>query len=94
MLTDIGQWGNPFEGLGGPAEGVEPDKFSCTRICQDPVPPNPPMQALRQHELTTAVEAAFFESTLRGSRAARCFLRARLAAENTDVRVQSSRGRR
>jgi predicted dienelactone hydrolase len=94
LLASIGQWGNPFDGLGGPAEGIDPGAFSCTRICQDPVPPNPPMQALRQHELTRAVEAAFFESALRGSHAARCFLRARLGAENADVRLEATPGRR
>ena len=60
----------------------------CLRICQNPLPTNPPMQALRQHQLTTAVESAFFESTFRRSRAARCFLRRQLAAENADVQVQ------
>src|SRR5439155_8659455 len=90
-LANIADWGNPYDGLGGPAAGFETEDTSCLRICKDPVPANPPMQALRQHFLTTAVESAFFESTLKRSRAGRCFLRERLAAENADVHVQLRR---
>jgi hypothetical protein len=46
------------------------------------------MQALRQHDLTTAAITAFFDATLRRSRRARCFLERGLAGENTDVRVE------
>ena len=91
LLTGIAGWGNPFDGLGGRKAGVDPDQYACLRICQNPPPPNPPMQASRQHELTQAVESAFFESTLGRSRAARCFLRERLAAEDADVQVQIRR---
>jgi dienelactone hydrolase len=91
LLTNIGQWGNPYDGLGGPAGGFATDDTSCLRICKDPVPTNPPMQAMRQHLLTTAVESAFFESTLKRSRVARCFLRDRLGTENADVQVQLRR---
>ncbi len=91
VLGNIAQWGNPYEGLGGPAAGFATEDPSCLRICKDPVPSNPPMPALRQHHLTTAIEAAFFESTLRRSRTARCFLRERLGAENADVHVQMRR---
>ncbi|HJQ84260.1 MAG TPA: hypothetical protein VKA21_09310 [Candidatus Binatia bacterium] len=94
LLDDIGTWGDPVEGLGGPESGIETHDQTCLRICKDPLPPNPPMQAKRQQELTRAIEAAFFESTLAGSRAARCFLRSRLAAENADVRVVSATGRK
>ena len=91
VLVNLAQWGNPYDGLGGPAGGFDTDDTTCLRICKDPVPTNPPMQALRQHFLTTAVESAFFESTLKRSRAGRCFLRERLAAENADVHVQLRR---
>jgi hypothetical protein len=50
------------------------------------------MLGARQQELTRAVGAAFFESTLRGSTAAGCFLRRTLATENADVQVER-RGR-
>jgi hypothetical protein len=94
LLAGIAGWGNPFDGLGGPAGGVEPDRYACLRICQDPPPSNAPMKATRQHELTTAIESAFFASTLGRSREARCFLRERLARENADLRVQIRYGRR
>jgi predicted dienelactone hydrolase len=93
ILTNLAGWGNPFEGLGGPQNGIESTDVSCERVCQNPVPSNAPMPAARQHELTTAVEAAFFESTFARSRSARCFLASRLASENTDVTVQSAHGR-
>ena len=93
LLAGIAGWGNPFDGLGGPSAGLEPDRYACLRICKDPVPSNPPMQAARQHELTKAIESAFFASTLARSRDARCFLRERLAQENADLQVQIRRGR-
>lgn len=93
LLGGIAGWGNPFDGLGGPESGITTTDISCSRICEDPFPANPPMQAMRQHQLTQTVEAAFFESTLRRSRAAACFLRGRLAAENPDVHVESLAGR-
>lgn len=80
-IANVGQWGDPFAGV----IGVDPTPGICPLPCQDPVPSNPPMQALRQHELTRAIEVAFFESTLRRVRAARCFLREQLALENADV---------
>jgi predicted dienelactone hydrolase len=93
LLTGIAGWGNPFDGLGGPADGITSTDISCSRICKDPVPANVPMQAERQQQLTQVVEAAFFESALRHSRSARCFLRQGLAAENADVHVAFLRGR-
>src|SRR4029077_1306487 len=83
-LGGIAGWGNPFDGLGGPEAGIATTDTSCSRICKDPFPTNPPMQATRQQQLTKTIEAAFFESTLRRTRAAGCFLRGRLAAENPD----------
>ena len=93
LLSNIASWGNPFDGLGGPAQGITTTDISCSRICKDPVPSNPPMLATREQLLTQTVEAAFFESTLHHSRSARCFLRDRLASENADVRVQVTHGR-
>jgi predicted dienelactone hydrolase len=94
LLKGIAGWGNPFDGLGGPAAGLEPDRSACLRICQDPVPANPPMKASRQHELTKAIESAFFAATLGRSHDARCFLGERLARENADLQVQVRHGRR
>ena len=72
--------------------GIDVDQ--CGLPCQDPLPSNAPMQASRQHALAQAVVAAFFESALGHSSAARCFLRKGLARENrTDVHV-SLRGPR
>jgi hypothetical protein len=45
------------------------------------------MPATRQHELTQAAGTAFFQERFQKSRAARCFLRKNLAAENPEVRV-------
>jgi len=75
--------GNPFAVLGGAAEGI--DTSGCGPPCPGPAPENPPMQPARQHAITTAAVTAFFESTLEHSRAARCFLSARFAAEYPDV---------
>jgi predicted dienelactone hydrolase len=74
---------DPFAGLGGAPDGV--DTSGCGLPCQGPAPGNPPMQPARQHTLTTAAVTAFFESTLKHSRAARCFLADRFATENPDV---------
>jgi hypothetical protein len=52
------------------------------------------MPAVRQPDLTRAAGAAFFEAALERPKAARCFLREGLAAENDDVRVETARGRR
>jgi predicted dienelactone hydrolase len=75
--------GDPFGVLGGAADGV--DTGGCGLPCPGPAPENPPMQPARQHAITTAAVTAFFESTLGHSRAARCFLSARFAAEYPDV---------
>jgi hypothetical protein len=93
ILTGLPGWGNPFDGLGGPEDGIQTTDVSCDRVCQDPVPSNAPMPAARQHELTTAIEAAFFEATFAHSRSARCFLTSRLGSENADVMVQSAHGK-
>ena len=70
------------------------DITQCSLPCQASLPSNPPMQATRQHALAQAVVAAFFESALVHSSAARCFLRKGLARENrADVHV-SLRGPR
>jgi predicted dienelactone hydrolase len=89
LLSKIAGWGNPFDGLGGAAQGITTTDISCSRICKDPVPSNPPMQACRQEQLTQTIEAAFFESALHHSRSARRFLRHGLASENADVRVEA-----
>jgi dienelactone hydrolase len=85
--------GDPTAGLGGAADGIDPSL--CTQIlpCQPPGPPNPPMQGLRQHDLTTAVVAAFFDATFKHSHAARCFLTNGLAAQ-PDVHVDTAPGRK
>ena len=78
--------------LDDPANGI--DVGGCAPPCQGPAPANAPMQATRQHDLTRAAVVAFFESTFRRSRPARCLLREGLAHENPDVRVEiHGRGR-
>jgi predicted dienelactone hydrolase len=85
VVAGIGDLSKIGEGLGGTRAGI--DFSGCTVPCLDPAPPNPPMQATHQHDLTKAVVAAFFEATLEGSATAQCFLDERLAAENADVHV-------
>ena len=91
-LVGVENRGNFFEGLGGPENGIETE--GCALPCVDPPPNHPPMTAMRQHEISRAVAAAFFDSTLRGSRPARCFISEHLAAENADVMVETARGRK
>ena len=45
------------------------------------------MTASRQHDLTQAAGTAFFQERFQKSRAAHCFLRKVLAAENPEVSV-------
>jgi predicted dienelactone hydrolase len=75
--------GDPFAVLGGASDGV--DTSGCGPPCPGPPPENPPMQPARQHAITTAAVTAFFEATLKHSRAARCFLQDRFATEYPDV---------
>jgi dienelactone hydrolase len=91
-LANVTEWGDPAMGLGGADDGI--DAAACGLPCEDPVPSNAPMVAQRQHDLTNAAATAFFESTLRRSKAGRCFLAKRLGAENADVVVSAARGRR
>jgi predicted dienelactone hydrolase len=70
----------------GPAAAGK-DTRGCDLPCRGPVPSNPPMPASRQHDLAQATGTAFFQEQLQKSRAARCFLRKVLAAENPDVTV-------
>jgi hypothetical protein len=88
-VADIATRGDPTQGLGGAAAGIEPP--TCAGPCVDPEPSNAPMQASRQHDLTQAVGAAFFDATLKHSSAARCFLRERLGVENPDLTLQMKR---
>jgi predicted dienelactone hydrolase len=82
--------GEPFAGLGGAADGIDPSGCISSSTC-GPLPTNAPMQAMRQHTLAQVFFTAFFEETLRRSRPARCFLRTRFAAENPDVTVQTAK---
>jgi len=91
-LGSVTEWGDPTTGLGGAANGI--DISACGLPCTDPEPSNPPMVARRQHDLTNAAAAAFFEGALRGSKAGKCFLATRLGAENPDIVVSTARGRR
>jgi dienelactone hydrolase len=91
-LANVTEWGDPTTGLGGAANGI--DVTACGLPCEDPEPPNAPMVAQRQHDLTNAATTAFFENTLRGSKAGRCFLATRLGAENADIVVSTARGKR
>jgi predicted dienelactone hydrolase len=63
------------------------DVAGCGLPCTNGPLPAPPMQAARQHELTRAAAAAFFEATLKGSSQGQCLLGRALAAENPDVEV-------
>jgi predicted dienelactone hydrolase len=86
VVAEFGANWTSLSTLDDPANGI--DVAGCTFPCQGPVPTNPPMQAVRQHDLTQATVVAFLESTFRKSRPARCFVRQGLAAENDDVRVE------
>jgi len=70
----------------GPA-GAGTDTRGCDLPCTGAVPANPPMPASRQHDLTQAAGTAFFQERFQKSRAARCFLRKVLAAENPEVHI-------
>ena len=72
-------------------DGARLDDGACTLPCSDPAPVGTVMAAARQHDLTVAATVAFFESRFRRSRAARCFLRHGLAAENPDVTTAVAR---
>jgi predicted dienelactone hydrolase len=85
VVGEFGADDTRLQMLNDPANGI--DVGGCRAPCQGPVPGNVPMQAARQHDLTQAAVVAFFESTLRRSQPARCFLRRGLAAEHADVRV-------
>jgi predicted dienelactone hydrolase len=92
-LVNVAQWGDPTTGLGGAANGID-DITACGLPCEDPIPPNAPMVAKRQHDLTNAAATAFFEGVLHGSKAGKCFLATRLGADNPDVVVSTARGQR
>jgi len=92
-LAHVAEWGDPTTGLGGAANGIGA-VAACRLPCADAAPSNPPMAAQRQHDLTSAAAAAFFEGALRGSKPGKCFLATRLGAENPDVSVSTSRGKR
>ncbi len=68
------------------------DRTGCELPCVTPPPSTPPMSAGRQHELTRAAIVAFFESTFRRSKDARCFL-ARGLGKEPDATVQQRKGR-
>src|SRR5262245_66274486 len=70
----------------GPA-AAGTDTRGCDLPCKGPVPGNAPMPASRQHDLTQAAGTAFFQERFQKSRAARCFLRKVLAAENPEVSI-------
>ncbi len=88
-IADIATRGDPLDGLGGAADGIDASPACLLSSCADPLPSNAPMQAARQHELTEAVGVAFFEAALRHSRAARCFLDESLGPENPDLNTVS-----
>ena len=78
--------------FGALADGA--DLTGCTLACLGAPPANPPMQAVRQHEITVAAVTAFFDATLKRARAGRCFLGRELDAANDDVRVEATGGAR
>ncbi len=88
-IADVATRGDPVDGLGGPADGVDASGACLLSSCVGPLPSNVPMQAARQHELTEAVGLAFFEASLRHSRAARCFLDESLGPQNPDLNTVS-----
>ena len=85
IVTEFAANWTRLQELNDPTHGI--DVAGCAMPCTTPPPPNAPMQATRQHDLTQAAVVAFFESTFRKSRPARCLLRQSLARENPDVRV-------
>lgn len=92
-LVTANAQGDIGAGLGGVADGIDASLCSEILPCQPPGPPNPPMQAARQHDLTTAVVTAFFDAQFKRSKAARCFLSHGLATL-PDVQVETAPGRR
>jgi len=70
---------------GGRAAGVVGE--ACAPPCKPPLP-TPTLDFDRQHDLTRTVAAAFFDASLRGDQAARCWLARGLAAENPDVETR------
>jgi predicted dienelactone hydrolase len=70
----------------GPA-AAGTDTTGCDLPCKGAVPANAPLPASRQHDLTQAAGTAFFQERFQKSRAARCFLRKVLAAENPEVSI-------
>jgi predicted dienelactone hydrolase len=69
---------------GGRGAGVASD--ACSPPCQ--APSTATLDFARQHDLTRAVAAAFFDAYLAGDRSARCWLARGLAAENPDVETR------
>jgi dienelactone hydrolase len=77
--------------LDDPANGIS--IANCSRPCQQPFPSTLPMPIARQRRLTQATVVAFFESTLRRSHGARCFLKQGILTI-PDVQVESAPGHR
>ena len=77
----------------GPADAPYIDVAGCALPCSTPPPTSPPMTAARQHDLTQAAVVAFFESTFRKSKEAKCFL-ARGLAKEADVTLDRARARK
>jgi predicted dienelactone hydrolase len=70
---------------GGRGAGIASDE--CSVPCATSLTPT--LAFDRQHELTQAVAAAFFDASLGGDRSARCWLARGLARENRDVEVET-----
>jgi predicted dienelactone hydrolase len=73
--------------LGSEAEGINPDRSVCPNPCSNLSMLVPSLDANRQQDLTKAIAAAFFDSTLRGDKGAQHFLHTTLQ-ENKDLTVE------
>ena len=80
-----GLTGQSFPALpGGRKAGI--DSGQCSPPCQTPTMATMPFD--RQHELTQAIAAAFFDGSFGRDRSARCWLTQGMASENSDVEAQ------
>ncbi|MGH7789613.1 MAG: alpha/beta hydrolase family protein, partial [Candidatus Binatia bacterium] len=77
-----------FDALGGPALGIVDN--NCPLPCQDPTPRPTALRGARQLDLTVLAVYPFLEAYLRDDAAMRHYLETTLAAENSEIIVESS----
>jgi len=75
---------NSFAALGGESDGISSDTSVCPMACTG-TPMDPSLAADRQHDLTDAIAASFFDGNLKSDAAALKFLQTKFAGENPEV---------